>query len=219
MRSEFNYNRKELLLSIGKSAENVVRTYDREEDIERLNKSISSSLSSAGILTVGAITLGSTSFTMMSTLMTSTLGIAGAAVTLLGAASVLPYKRRQTKKQFKSKANHLHTRLRSVLQDKFIEELDEGIESIRNAIAPYSRFVKLENDKFEKQHAELENVKRRTQQLRSEIRKLVSGLPDADGTPTSSKTKQETMQPAGEQQTSDDTQDSSKQDQQEEKRE
>jgi hypothetical protein len=76
-------------------------------------------------------------------------------VTGLFAASVLagvglwllPRKRRQAKAEFRARTEELRTRLLTALRDEFQHELERSIQRIRDAMAPYDRFVRGERER------------------------------------------------------------------------
>jgi hypothetical protein len=60
---------------------------------------------------------------------------------------LLPRKRRQAKAQFRARSEELRSRLMTGLRDEFQRELDRSIQRIRDALAPYHRFVRSERER------------------------------------------------------------------------
>ncbi len=104
-------------------------------------------MTQATLLEAGAVGLGAVSMAI--------LGSAAADVTGLFAASVLagvglwllPRKRRQAKAQFRLRTEELRDRLMTALRDEFQRELERSTQRIRDALAPYNRFVRSERDR------------------------------------------------------------------------
>ncbi len=77
-------------------------------------------------------------------------------VTGLFAASVLacvglwllPRKRSQAKAEFRKRTEDLRDRLTTALRDEFQRELQVSIQRIRDALAPYDRFVRSERERI-----------------------------------------------------------------------
>jgi hypothetical protein len=66
----------------------------------------------------------------------------------------------------------LRDQLNNALIQQFESELAESLRRIRDAIAPYTRFVRVEREKLEKLDAELRLTKSAITQLRHDIEKL-----------------------------------------------
>jgi hypothetical protein len=169
LKSDFNFNRKELLLSIGKTAEDVIKSYDRVGDIKNLQSHISSGLKGTFAGTLIGSAVGTASVLFLPTLTMTTVGVAGAALSVLGSMYVMPYQRSQMKKTFKRNVEAKKKELLQALSDKFQQELQDSLESIRTAISPYSRFVKMEYSKYETQQANLREVERAVKNIRDQI--------------------------------------------------
>ena len=60
----------------------------------------------------------------------------------------------------------------NALTQQFETELEESLRRIRDAIAPYTRFVRVEREKLEKLDAELRLTKSTITQLRRDIETL-----------------------------------------------
>jgi chromosome segregation ATPase len=84
----------------------------------------------------------------------------------------LPYRRDKVKAEMRNKVNSLRDQLNNALIQQFESELAESLRRIRDAIAPYTRFVRVEREKLEKLDAELRLTKSTITQLRHDIEKL-----------------------------------------------
>jgi hypothetical protein len=60
---------------------------------------------------------------------------------------LLPRKRRQAKAEFRARTEELRGRLLTALRDEFQRELERSIQRIRDALAPYDRFVRGERER------------------------------------------------------------------------
>jgi hypothetical protein len=100
---------------------------------------------------------------------------------------VLPNKRRQAKRDFHERAEELERRLVAVMREQFDHELARSMDRVREAIAPYTRFVRSQYEHLERMRAELTAVDNDMRALRHRIgeeRPLPEGqrpimLPDA----------------------------------------
>ena len=158
----FEYDRRALLGTLGQTARGVLARHDHQREATQLATSVRDAITQATLLEAGAVGLGAVSLAI--------LGSAAADVTGLFAASViagvglwlLPRKRRQAKAQFRARTEELRTRLVTALQDEFRRELERSIQRIKDALAPYDRFVRSERE--------------RTQQLMGDLRSTLDEL-------------------------------------------
>jgi hypothetical protein len=105
------------------------------------------------------------------------LGSAAADVTGLFAAGVLagvglwllPRKRRQAKAQFKASTEELRARLVTAMSDEFQRELERSTQRIRDALAPYNRFVRSERDSTQRFHSSMQELLAEVERLRGRL--------------------------------------------------
>ncbi|HET6317129.1 MAG TPA: dynamin, partial [Chloroflexota bacterium] len=169
----FEYDRRALLATLGQTSRGVLARHDHQREATQLAASVRDALTQATLLEAGAIGLGAVSLAI--------LGSAAADVTGLFAASVLagtglwllPRKRRQAKAQFKARTEELRTRLITALQDEFRRELERSIQRIKDALAPYDRFVRSERERTQQLLSDLQVVLDELARLRSRIDTVV----------------------------------------------
>ena len=140
----FEYNRQVLLESVGRSAREIVASYDKEIEARELAESVQVALAQTAIMEVGAVSLGALVIVLVSTTVADVTGIlAASAIAALG-LYVLPNKRRQAKRNLEAKIADLRERLNQAMTAQFEGELERSLARIREAIRPYTRFVQIE---------------------------------------------------------------------------
>ena len=140
----FEYNRQVLLESVGRSAREIVASYDKEIEARELAESVQVALAQTAIMEVGAVSLGALVIILVSTTVADVTGIlAASAIAALG-LYVLPNKRRQAKRNLEAKIADLRERLNQAMTAQFEGELERSLGRIREAIRPYTRFVQIE---------------------------------------------------------------------------
>lgn len=175
LKSDFNFNRKELLLNIGSAAENVVESYDKYSDTVKLNNEIMGTLKSVTAVSIGAVGAGAAAVLLTPTLSSAAFGIFGAAAVLAGGLYILPFKRARMRKDFVKQVELLRQQLHSVMNERFNQELNDSVDSIRAAISPYSSFVVVEYEKFLTQKKNLQEIASATDSIRKSIEALAPG--------------------------------------------
>jgi hypothetical protein len=56
---------------------------------------------------------------------------------------------------------------------QFESELKDSVQRLREAIAPYTRFVRVEREKLERMSADLQTARLRVNTLRAEIERIL----------------------------------------------
>ena len=170
--SGFEYNRQALLDNLGKSATNIIASYDRKTEARRLVVSVQDSLAKMAVIEAGAIGLG----VLLKVLLVSTAAdvsgvLAAGVIGVLGFA-ILPYKKRQAKSELRNKIEELRGRLELALHEAFDKQLDNSVARLEDSVAPYSRFVRAEYTRMTEISNGLAEIKARLHGLDREIEAL-----------------------------------------------
>jgi small GTP-binding protein len=165
----FEYNRGQLLRSVGKNAQEVVRRYDRERESEKLALSLQGAVTQTAALEVGAVGIGAVIVAIATTRFLDVTGIIAGAILAGYGLFVLPNRRRKAREEFREKTDALRERLGEVVRRQFEAELGRSIERMREAIAPYTRFVRSEHARMSSAREDLSAIDAEAGELRTEI--------------------------------------------------
>ena len=168
----FEYNRRALLDSVGRAAREVVRTYDREAEARQLAEGVRDAVASAAVIEVGAVGLGVLLIAVLHTALADFTGILAAGSLAIVGLLILPAKRRRAKSELQAKLESLRQRLIQSMSEEFEQELSRSLQRLRDAIAPYTRFVRAERQKLTRVEGDLGEVNAALGQLRSRIESL-----------------------------------------------
>ena len=165
----FEYNRGELLRSVGKNAQDVVQRYDRERESEKLALSLQGAVAQTAAFEVGAVGIGAVVVAIASTRFLDVTGIIAGAILAGYGLFILPNRRRKAREEFREKTDALRERLGEVVRRQFETELSRSIERMREAIAPYTRFVRSEHARMSSAGEDLAAIDAEADALRAEI--------------------------------------------------
>ena len=165
----FEYNRGELLRSVGKNAQDVVQRYDRERESQKLALSLQGAVAQTAAFEVGAVGIGAVVVAIASTRFLDVTGIIAGAILAGYGLFILPNRRRKAREEFREKTDALRERLGEVVRRQFEAELGRSIERMREAIAPYTRFVRSEHARMSRAGEELAAIDAEADALRAEI--------------------------------------------------
>lgn len=165
----FEYNRGALIESVSRRAQQVVAGYDREVESQMLVEDVRNAIAATALAEAGAIGIGALLLALLHAPLLDFTGIVAASVLALGGLYLLPAKRRQVKRDFHQKIADLRSQLVSTMQRQFDRELDQMILRIREAIAPYTRFIRSQREQLIALQATLSDIDVDLGRLRSEI--------------------------------------------------
>ncbi|MDQ3247902.1 MAG: dynamin family protein [Chloroflexota bacterium] len=171
--SNFEFNRQNLLASVGRDAQQVVDSYDREAESLKLAQEVQRAIIQTAAVEVGALGLGAILVALLHTTLLDFTGILGAgAVAALG-LYVLPYRRTKIKQELRLHINALRDQLNAALTRQFEQELGDSVQRLREAIAPYTRFVRVEREKLDTLRNALQTQQTQLGHLRQAVKQIV----------------------------------------------
>jgi len=171
---QFVYDREEVHARIRHEAENRVRSLDHREECRRIIGSSMTALHQSFGLGAGAVGLGYVLATAFTTVALDVTGIAAATLLFTASFFILPYKRKRAIEELRSKVEKLREEMKTVFENKSLEEIDRAVENVRGALDPYTRFVKSEQTKLSERSSRLTKIIERLKMLKREIENLVS---------------------------------------------
>lgn len=168
----FEYDRQQLLETVGRASQEAIDGYSRAAEIDRMAESVRAAVAGTAIIEVSALGLGAIITLMATTQVADVTGLMAAGTLALLGLFVLPARRKQAKKELRDKILELRDRLMRSLTGQFDREIERSRHRIEEAIAPYTRFVKSERQKLDELNAELAASKAAIGGLESAIEKL-----------------------------------------------
>ncbi len=165
----FDYNRAALLESVGRTAQQVVSSYDREAEAAALSEDVRNAIAATALAEVGAVGLGALLVAVLHTAALDFTGILAAGMIAVGGLYLLPAKRRQVKREFHNKLTELREQLIATMKRQFGTELDQMLVRIREAIAPYTRFIRAQREQLSTIQRDLSDVDVDLGRLRADI--------------------------------------------------
>ncbi|HET8524636.1 MAG TPA: dynamin family protein [Thermomicrobiales bacterium] len=166
---QFRYDRKALLDSVSKRAQEEVDRYDVEKAAHELSLSVRNAVAQVAVAEAGAVGLGALVVAAASTAAVDITGILAASVVAGLGLFILPRKRRQARNDFRRRSEELESRLVEVMSDQFNHELARSVARINDAVAPYTRFVRTEQEKLTRLDGELTDIRNDLRALRHRI--------------------------------------------------
>ena len=152
---QFRYDRRALLDSVARRTQEEVDRYDLDAEANELADSVRNAVATVAVAEAGAVGLGALVVAAASTVAVDVTGILAASLLAGLGLFVLPNKRRQAKRDFHAKAEELEQRLIDVMREQFEHELARSMDRVREAISPYTRFVRSQFEHLEQMRTQL----------------------------------------------------------------
>jgi small GTP-binding protein len=169
----FHYDREKLIEGVGREAQRVVDGYDQEAEARSLADGVQTAVAALAAAEVGAVGLGTLITVLATTAAADATGIILASVIAVLGLFIIPTKKRRAKADLRQKVADLRQQLSQSLRTQFSHEMERSIANIKDAISPYSRFVRAEQGKLAEVQSKLEDTKNRLERLKVQVGKVV----------------------------------------------
>ncbi len=146
--NRFDYDRAQLLATVGRAAERTVEGYDLARESESMAESVRLAVAGTALAEVGAIGLGAAVTALATTTFADVTGIMAASALAVIGLFVIPIRRSQAKAAMRQKIEAMRAQLVGTLTAQFGSEVDKSVARVRDAIAPYTRFVTAEQQRL-----------------------------------------------------------------------
>jgi small GTP-binding protein len=154
----FEYDRQRQIEAVSTESRRAVLGFDGAAEAKRLASSVRDSIAQTALLQVSALGLGAIVAALASTTAADVTGLAAAGALSLIGFLILPARRRKARSELAARVAQLRERLTVALRESFERERDRSAGRIREAIAPYARFVRSERLALEEASATLARI-------------------------------------------------------------
>lgn len=164
----FDFNRRSVLQRVAMATDRAVRSYDREEEARGLASSLQMAVAGTAVAGVGVVG-GIGVAVAIGTAAADITGITAAVVLAGLGLGILPLQRRRAKAQFDTRTRQLGEKIGATLEEQFNRELEAGAQRLREALAPYTRFVRVERERVVAIRGTLERLQMESEAMRQRI--------------------------------------------------
>jgi small GTP-binding protein len=165
----FQYDREQLIEGVGREAQRVVDSYDREAEARSMAEGAQTAVAALAATEVSAVGLGTLITILATTASADVTGIILASMIALLGLFIIPARKRKAKLELREKIASLRDHLTHSLRTQFEHEMEHGILNIKDSIAPYSRFVRAEQAKLSEVQTKLKETKTGLERLKVQV--------------------------------------------------
>jgi small GTP-binding protein len=166
--ASFDFNRRAVLQRVAHAATRAVQTYDHDVESRELATALQGAVAQTAVAGAG-IGLGIGVAIAIGTAAADITGITAALVLAGLGLAVLPYHRSRAKAQFDARTRDLEEKLATTLGEQFEREVAAGKQRLAEALAPYTRFVRIESERVAEVRATLERLQGEARELRRQV--------------------------------------------------
>ena len=165
----FHVERGRLLESVGREAQRVVESFDRQREAATLAEGARNAVAASAAVGAGAVGLGTLVTIAASTAAADVTGILLAGVIATVGLFIVPARRRKAKEDLRQKVADLRETLSRALRTQFQQEAQRSTERLNEGVAPYSRFVRAEQQALTSVRDALGDVQAKMTSLKARI--------------------------------------------------
>jgi hypothetical protein len=163
------YDRQRLIDSIGLASRQAVESYDMQAEAEAMAELARTSVTETALLEIGGLGLGAAITALATATWIDVTGIAAGVTFMTLGLLVLPARKRRATQELESKLASLRQRLMGSLTDRFEREMRRSSQRVEDTVAPFSRFVRSEQEKHEQQLELLSELEAHIAGLKQEL--------------------------------------------------
>jgi GTP-binding protein EngB required for normal cell division len=145
----FIADRARLLDSVGREAQRVVDTYDRRREAQAIADAARLSVAATAAVGASALGLGAIVAAAATTAAADVTGLLMAGVLAAIGFLILPARRQRARVELREKMARLRERLVDALRVEFERAQERSAQRLSDAIAPYARFVRAEQTRWD----------------------------------------------------------------------
>jgi small GTP-binding protein len=157
----FHEDRTRLLDSVGREAQRVVDSYDRRREAQQIADAARTAVAATAAVGAGAVGLGAIVSVAASTAAADFTGILMAGVMAALGFLIIPARRRKARVEMREKVSALVADLSKALGSAFGRAQERSAQRFTDAVGPYARFVRAEDERWQRQRAALTAIRDR----------------------------------------------------------
>ena len=165
----FHTDRTRLIDGVGREAQRVVDTYDKQREAAAIAEQARTAVTTAAAAGGAAVGLGTLVTLAATTAAADVTGILLASVVAAIGFLVIPARRRKAKTEMQQKVSALRERLATALRTEFERAQEQSRARIEQAVSPYSRFVRAEHGRWSEARTALATLADRASRFRDRL--------------------------------------------------
>ncbi len=165
----FEADRSRLLETVGAASREGLSSFDRQGEARRMSEAVHRAVTGTALVEAGAVSLGAVVALLASSTAADITGILAAGVMAALGLFILPHRRRRAKAELRQKIAAMRSDLMRALTGHFTGEADRWRLHLDETLAPYTAFVRTEDNRLAREGALLGDLDNRVGSLRKRV--------------------------------------------------
>jgi len=142
------FERQKIVEKVKTEAEKIILKFNQKEEAIRISEEAQMAVAASAAIEAGALGLGAIVTILATTASADLTGVLLAGLTATLGLFILPAKKRNIRSLFSKNISKVRNELNEILSKEFEKQIENIINHIESTIAPYTRFIKSENEKL-----------------------------------------------------------------------
>jgi len=166
---DFIVARRDVLRAVADRTHATLSGFNREREAREIGQSMRDTVAQTALAEIGAVSLGAAIAIMFGTALADVTGLLAATLTAGLGLYIIPMKKRRALAAFHRKTDELRERLIQSLKTQLDHEIAVSTERIREAIAPYTRYIRAEANRLNAERASEQRIRAELGRLRAQL--------------------------------------------------
>jgi small GTP-binding protein len=166
---DFVEARRAVLRAVSERTGAALGGFDREREAREVGQGMRDAVAQTALVEIGALSLGAGVVLLIGGVAADVTGLLAATLAAGLGLYILPARRRRALREFREKTEALRARLVQALESALEREIGQSAERVREALGPYTRYVRAEAQRLREQEEALTGVRRELDRLRGAV--------------------------------------------------
>lgn len=175
---DFLRERRKVFDAVSERTQTALRTFDRERQGHLLGNTMRDAVAQTALAEIGAVSIGAAIAILFGTVAADVTGLLAATLAAGLGLYILPARKRRAIAAFQARTQDLRERLVGTLRTQLEREAVDSAARVREALQPYTLYVRAEGERLERQRQTLAGLRERLTAVHGEIETL-GGTPAA----------------------------------------
>jgi small GTP-binding protein len=166
---DFVEARRAVLRAVSERTAAALGGFDRDREAREVGQSMRDAVAQTALAEIGAVSLGAAIVLLIGGVAADVTGLLAATLAAGLGLYILPARRKKALREFREKTEELRKRLVEALESGMEKEIGQSAERVREAIGPYTRYVRAEGERVREQEDAIGRLRGELGRLRGAV--------------------------------------------------
>jgi hypothetical protein len=166
---DFVEARRAVLRAVSERTGAALGGFDRDREAREVGQTMRDAVAQTALAEIGAVSLGAAIVLLIGGVAADVTGLLAATLAAGLGLYILPARRRKALREFREKTDQLRKRLVEALESSMEREIGQSAERVREAIGPYTRYVRAEGERLREHEEAIGGLREELGRLRGAV--------------------------------------------------